>query len=168
MTLRYFRDSVLPVLTPLAIDVLRPFPRLSSLSLNLAVLLEPADDESRRRLAVVQVPTGLQRLVQIADPQGDVHVLLEDIIRLHLAQLFPGQRIAEAAAIRLTARRRTGVRRRRGDDAARTGRARAAPPPHERRRTARDRSRGVAGARHAAVRAGRDRPKTTSMPSTDR
>ncbi|MBS1818427.1 MAG: polyphosphate kinase 1 [Acidobacteria bacterium] len=98
----YFRDSVLPVLTPLAIDVLRPFPRLSSLSLNVAVLLEPAGDDSRPRLAVVQVPLGLQRLVHVEEDGGDYYVLLEDVIRQHLGQLFPGQRIRESAAIRLS------------------------------------------------------------------
>jgi len=98
----YFRDAVLPVLTPLAIDVLRPFPRLSSLSLNIAVLLEAAADESRHRFAVVQVPAGLQRLVQVPAADGVSFVLLEDLIRLHLPQLFPGQRIIEAASIRFS------------------------------------------------------------------
>ncbi|HUR35622.1 MAG TPA: polyphosphate kinase 1 [Vicinamibacterales bacterium] len=98
----FFRDSVLPVLTPLAIDVLRPFPRLSSLSLNIAVLLEATSDDTRRRLAVVQVPPGLQRLVQVATGEGAAFVLLEDLISLHLAQLFPGQRIVEASPIRLS------------------------------------------------------------------
>jgi len=93
----FFRDAVLPVLTPLAIDVLRPFPRLSSLSLNIAVLLEATSDDTRRRLAVVQVPTGLQRLVQVAGGDGATFVFLEDLIRLHLAQLFPGQRIVLAS-----------------------------------------------------------------------
>ena len=98
----FFRDAVLPVLTPLAIDVLRPFPRLSSLSLNIAVLLEATSDDTVRRLAVVQVPTGLQRLVQVAGGEGASFVFLEDLIRLHLAQIFPGQRIVEASAIRLS------------------------------------------------------------------
>jgi polyphosphate kinase len=98
----FFRDNVLPVLTPLAIDVLRPFPRLSSLSLNIAVLLEATSDDTRRRLAVVQVPTGLQRLVQVAERDGVSFVLLEDLISVHLAQLFPGQRIVEAFPIRLS------------------------------------------------------------------
>jgi polyphosphate kinase len=98
----YFRDAVLPVLTPLAIDVLRPFPRLSSLSLNVAVLLEATSDDTRRRLAVVQVPPGLQRLVHVADKDGGFYVFLEDLIRQYLPQLFPGQRIVEASAIRLS------------------------------------------------------------------
>jgi polyphosphate kinase len=98
----FVRESVLPVLTPLAIDVLRPFPRVASLSLNIAVVLEPGTENPGQRLAIVQVPAGLQRLVQIADPDGVAFVLLEDLIRLHLPQLFPGQKIVEAAAIRLS------------------------------------------------------------------
>ena len=53
---RFFKDEVLPALTPLAIDASRPFPMLASLSLNLAVLLGPAEGDDEPRLAVVQVP----------------------------------------------------------------------------------------------------------------
>ena len=97
----FFREAVLPVLTPLAIDVSRPFPLLSSLSLNLALLLEPAAGESERRLAIVQVPAGLTRLVEVAGADGYTFVLLEDVIRTHIAQLFPGQTILETTVIRL-------------------------------------------------------------------
>jgi polyphosphate kinase len=97
----YFKDAVLPVLTPLAIDVSRPFPLLSSLSLNLAVLLNAEPGESEYRLAIVQVPPGLSRLVQISTTEGVAFVLLEEIIRAHLPQLFPGQSIVEGSIIRL-------------------------------------------------------------------
>ncbi len=97
----FFCDAVLPVLTPLAIDVSRPFPLLSSLSLNLALLLEPAPDETERRLAIVQVPAVLTRLVSVAGGDGYTYVLLEDVIRAHIAQLFPGQTIVETTVIRL-------------------------------------------------------------------
>jgi polyphosphate kinase len=97
----YFRDAILPVLTPLAIDVSRPFPLLSSLSLNLAVLLEAAPGETEHRLAIVQVPPGLTRLVPVAAPGDIAFALLEDVIRNHLSQLFPGQPIVETACIRL-------------------------------------------------------------------
>jgi polyphosphate kinase len=97
----YFRDAILPVLTPLAIDVSRPFPLVSSLSLNIVVLLEPEAGDTEPRLAVVQVPSGLQRLIPIAAEQGASFVLLEDVIGLFLPQLFPGQRIIETATIRL-------------------------------------------------------------------
>ena len=97
----YFRDALLPILTPLAIDVSRPFPLLSSLSLNLAVLLGPAKGETARRLALVQVPSGVARLVRVHSPAERTFVLLEDIIREHLTQLFPGQPILQSAVIRL-------------------------------------------------------------------
>ena len=97
----YFAESVLPVLTPLAIDISRPFPLLSSLSLNLALRLEPEPGETVPRLAIVQVPPRLTRLVRLAEPDGFAFVLLEDIIRAHLTQLFPGQPVIESAVIRL-------------------------------------------------------------------
>jgi polyphosphate kinase len=98
----HFREAVFPVLTPLAIDVSRPFPLLSSLSLNVAVLLDAAPGETNRRLAIVQVPPGLARLVPVTPSEpGHTFVLLEALIRTHLAQLFPGQSIVEATVIRL-------------------------------------------------------------------
>jgi polyphosphate kinase len=93
----YFRDSVLPVLTPLATDASRPFPLLSSLTLNLAVRLEA--DRQQPRFAIVQVPSGLTRLVKVGQPGS--FVLLEEIISAHLRDLFPGQQIVESAVIRL-------------------------------------------------------------------
>jgi polyphosphate kinase len=97
----YFRSELLPVLTPLAIDRARPFPLLSSLSLNIALLLAAAPGESEPRLAVVQVPVRLPRLVPIPEHKGVSFALLEDIIQAHLAQLFPGQEILETTVIRL-------------------------------------------------------------------
>jgi polyphosphate kinase len=81
----FFREGVLPVLTPLAIDTSRPFPLLSSLTLNLAVLLAPAAEGELPRLAIVQVPPGLTRLVQLADTAGFTFALLEDIIQANLS-----------------------------------------------------------------------------------
>lgn len=98
----FFRDAVLPVLTPLAIDVQRPFPHLSSLSLNLAVLLESVAPDEPRRLAIVQVPSRLNRLVQVPVGSGLAFILLEDLIGLHLPLLFPGQTIVAASALRLS------------------------------------------------------------------
>src|SRR5690349_7772281 len=96
----FFRDEIHPVLTPLAIDTSRPFPLLSSLTLNLALVLEGTGD-GPHRLAIVQVPPGLTRLVRV-DAQEPVFVLLEDIIRAHLADLFPGQKILETACMRIS------------------------------------------------------------------
>jgi polyphosphate kinase len=98
---RYFKDEVLPALTPLAIDASRPFPMLASLSLNLAVLIGPAEGEDEPRLAVVQVPGRLPRLVRPPGTEGMVHVLLEDVIWADLQSLFPGQEIRDVAAFRI-------------------------------------------------------------------
>jgi polyphosphate kinase len=98
---RYFSAEVLPALTPLAIDVSRPFPKLSSLSLNLAVFLEPAEGDTEPRLAVVQVP-GLQRLVRPVGGEGTTYVLLEELVRSELPALFPGQKVIESAVFRVS------------------------------------------------------------------
>jgi len=98
---RYFRAEVLPALTPLATDVSRPFPRLANLSLNLAILLAPGEGEEQPRLALVQVPGGLQRLVRPVGGDGSTYVLLEEVIRAELAELFPGQQVLESAAFRI-------------------------------------------------------------------
>jgi polyphosphate kinase len=97
---RYFRTEVLPALTPLATDVSRPFPRLANLSLNLAILLAPGEGE-QPRLALVQVPSGLRRLVRPVGGDGSTYVLLEEVIRAELAELFPGQQVLESAAFRI-------------------------------------------------------------------
>jgi polyphosphate kinase len=98
----YFREAVLPVLTPFAIDISRPFPLLASLSLNLALLLEPSEEGGEPRLAVVQVPSGLSRVVRLSDASGTAFIMLDDVIRAHLSQLFPGQVIREVACFRMS------------------------------------------------------------------
>jgi polyphosphate kinase len=98
----YFRDEVLPALTPLAIDVSRPFPLLSSLSLNLALRLSPVEPEDPPRLAVVQLPSRLPRLVRVAGGGGVTFVPLEDVIRGGFDALFPGQTVLESAAFRMS------------------------------------------------------------------
>ena len=98
---RDFGDQLLPALTPLAIDSSRPFPLLASLSLNLAVLLAPSEGEEQPRLAVVQVPGRLPRLVRPAGTDGTTYVLLEEVLRSELPRLFPGQVLLESAAFRV-------------------------------------------------------------------
>jgi len=98
---RHFRSEMFPALTPMAIDSSRPFPVLASLSLNLAVLLEPAEGDEEPRLAVVQVPARLPRLVRLPGGDGSTYVWLEEIIRAELAALFPGQSIRESTVFRV-------------------------------------------------------------------
>ena len=94
-----FDTRIFPVLTPLAVDPGHPFPYISSLSLNLAVVLrDPTADE--RRFARVKVPPLLPRFVVM--PDGERFVPLEQVIASHLDRLFPGMEIVDTFAFRVT------------------------------------------------------------------
>jgi polyphosphate kinase len=94
-----FDTRIFPVLTPLAVDPGHPFPYISSLSLNLAVVLrDPSSDE--RRFARVKVPPLLPRFVVM--PDGERFVPLEQVIAAHLDRLFPGMDVVETFAFRVT------------------------------------------------------------------
>ena len=94
-----FESRIFPVLTPLAVDPGHPFPYISSLSLNLAVLLsDPSSGE--KRFARVKVPPLLPRFVVM--PDGERFVPLEQVIASHLDRLFPGMVVEETFAFRVT------------------------------------------------------------------
>src|SRR5918911_1218287 len=99
----FFRDQVFPVLTPLAVDPAHPFPYISGLSLNLAVVLRnPVTD--KRHFARVKVPPLLPRLIPV-DGDDDHRwrfVPVEDVIAAHLEQLFPGMEVEEHHTFRVT------------------------------------------------------------------
>lgn len=97
---RFFKDEVQPVITPLGIDTARPFPMLPSLSLNLAVLFEPDKPDEAPRLGVVPVPAVLPRLVRV--PGADsTYVRLETVVLSQLSSLFPGQSVRDVGAFRI-------------------------------------------------------------------
>ena len=91
----HYRTQVRPVLTPLGIDPAHPFPQLLNKSLNLIVRLEIERAGKREsRLAVVQVPRMLPRLVKLPHPGGRMnYVFLSHIIGQNLPDLFPGTRV---------------------------------------------------------------------------
>jgi polyphosphate kinase len=94
-----FDTRIFPVLTPLAVDPGHPFPYISNLSLNLAVVLrDPGNGE--RRFARVKVPSLLSRFVVM--PDGERFVPLEQVIAAHLGRLFPGMDVVETFAFRVT------------------------------------------------------------------
>jgi polyphosphate kinase len=98
--LRFFKDEVLPVITPLGIDAARPFPMLPSLSINLAVLFEPEKPGGDPRLGVVPMPAVLPRLVRV--PGADsTYVRLETVVHSQLGSLFPGQAVRDVSAFRV-------------------------------------------------------------------
>ncbi len=94
-----FDHRIFPVLTPLAVDPAHPFPYISDLSLNLAVIVtDPSDGE--RRFARVKVPPLLPRFVVM--PDGERFVPLEQVIAAHLPDLFPGMGVEDHVAFRVT------------------------------------------------------------------
>jgi polyphosphate kinase len=96
---KLFARTIFPVVTPLAVDPAHPFPYISNLSLNLAVLVR--DPPSHKVLfARVKVPPLLPRFVALADDEG--YVPLEDVIANNLDRLFPGMQVVEHHAFRVT------------------------------------------------------------------
>jgi polyphosphate kinase len=94
-----FQERIFPVLTPLAVDPAHPFPYISNLSLNLAVMVR---DPMRHqpRFARVKVPPLLSRFIGL--PDGERFVPLEQVIALHLPALFPGMEIVSHHFFRVT------------------------------------------------------------------
>lgn len=106
-----FSDQVFPVLTPLAVDPAHPFPYISGLSLNLAVVVRNTKT-GKEHFARVKVPPLLPRFIPVADvggvdptspdPYKTRFVSLEDIIAAHLDQLFPGMEVLQSHTFRVT------------------------------------------------------------------
>lgn len=95
---RMFKERIFPVLTPLAVDPAHPFPYISGLSLNLAVLLRnPKSD--KQHFARVKVPPIFSRFVPLGDQR---FVPLEDVIAEHLNRLFPGMEVQQVHSFRVT------------------------------------------------------------------
>ena len=95
---RLFKDRVFPVLTPLAVDPAHPFPYISGLSLNLAVLVRNPKTR-KEHFARVKVPQIFSRFVPLDNQR---FVPLEDVIREHLKRLFPGMDVLEVHTFRVT------------------------------------------------------------------
>jgi len=108
----YFQQTVFPTLTPLAFDPGRPFPHISNLSLNLAVLLRGLEGEEH--FARVKIPDTLPQLVPVSGPaktksrtktavmKEQTFIWLEQLVTANLADLFPGMRIEEAHPFHVT------------------------------------------------------------------
>jgi polyphosphate kinase len=100
---RDFFDNIMPVLTPLALDPGHPFPRLLNRSLTIAFrLIDEQSDEDESKVAVVQLPSALPRLIKLARTGGHHYVLFEDVIQAHASILFPGLRVEESHLFRVT------------------------------------------------------------------
>lgn len=103
-----FRRRVFPILTPLAVDPAHPFPYISGLALNLAVIVR--NPQSGKELfARIKVPDQIERMVSVDGPRATTSsnrparfIALEDVIAEHLDQLFPGMEVVEHHVFRVT------------------------------------------------------------------
>jgi polyphosphate kinase len=98
---RIFTKRIFPVLTPLAVDPSHPFPYISGLSLNLAVLVKQPDT-NEELFARVKVPASLPRFIETAEFVGSRFIPLENVIIANLHQLFPGMQIEDYYTFRIT------------------------------------------------------------------
>ena len=101
---RFYREEVHPALTPLGIDSAHPFPQLLNKSLNVIVRLNVSGaSEETTRLAIVQVPRSLPRLVPLPRKDGTrAFVFLGNLIGHYLADLFPGNKVVGHWMFRVT------------------------------------------------------------------
>nr|NLD40930.1 RNA degradosome polyphosphate kinase [Actinomycetales bacterium] len=112
---KFFRQQIFPVLTPLAVDPAHPFPYISGLSLNLAVVVRNPST-GKESFARVKVPPLFPRFIAVDahgvprrpeeiasdETQGASFVPIEEIIAAHLEQLFPGMEVVEHHTFRVT------------------------------------------------------------------
>ncbi len=99
---RIFHDRIFPVLTPLAVDPSHPFPYISGLSLNLAVMVKNPKT-SEEYFARVKVPPILSRFIPVSPaPRTTRFLALEELIAIHLQELFPGMLIEDHYTFRIT------------------------------------------------------------------
>lgn len=84
----FFMETVYPVLTPMAVDSSRPFPLVRNKSLNLGALMKKKNGDGELEFAMVQVPSVLNRLVEIPSQEGRKLILLEEIIERNIHKLF--------------------------------------------------------------------------------
>ena len=102
---QYFKSEVLPVLSPLALDPVHPFPRLLNKSLNFAVQVHGTDAYGRdAEMALVRAPRSLPRIVQIPGRResGYDFVFLSSILHAFVDQLFPGMQVEGCYQFRVT------------------------------------------------------------------
>ncbi len=96
----YYREVIYPVLTPMAVDASRPFPFLANRTLNLAVELINNDGEAS--MGLVQVPSVLDRIIELPGEEKRTFVFLEDVIAMHSGDLFNGCKILDMVPFRVT------------------------------------------------------------------
>ncbi len=103
---KYFREQIMPVLSPIALDPSHPFPRILNKALNVVVVLRGRDAFGRQgHLAIVRAPRSLSRIIQIPDLAGEggqSFVFLSSVLSEFVDELFPGLKVKGAYQFRVT------------------------------------------------------------------
>lgn len=101
----YFESTVFPVLTPLSVDAGSPFPLLSNKRLNLLIRIETEIKSKMKsiskRVAILQIPAVLPRIIRLPGEGEYAFILLEDIVSAHLDRLFTGVKIGTVSCFRI-------------------------------------------------------------------
>ena len=99
----HFQRDIFPVLTPIAIDPVHPFPHVRNKSINVGVIFEKRAHTTEPAFGLVQVPTMLPRMIRVpVEGTRRAFVALEDLIFRHARMIFPQMRITGAYAFRVT------------------------------------------------------------------
>lgn len=99
---QYFRTHIFPVVTPLAVDASHPFPFLVNKTLNSVVKIHPIHDKDQEKMAILPIPSVLNRIIEVPN---DVHrhfVMLEDVINYYCEDFFVGHHIDSFTTFRVT------------------------------------------------------------------
>lgn len=112
-----YYKTIFPVLTPMVVDRSRPFPLILNKSLNIALLLENKEDKNEPIFGTIQVPSVLERLVELPSRENEKHfILLEDIIKMYIETLFTGHNIITMACYRITRNTDQGLNEEEAED----------------------------------------------------
>jgi polyphosphate kinase len=107
---RFFHEQIYPIVSPMDIDPESPFPILSNLGLHLCVRMASGDSENPHRFAFVPLGKALSRFITLPSDRGYNYALLEDVTTAMVDQYYPGKRVDECVAFRVTRNADVSVR----------------------------------------------------------
>lgn len=100
---KYFDNEIYPVLTPIAMDNVHPFPNLVNRTLAFALVLDDPETEIiEEKVSVLQIPGNFSRFLPIGKENSNQYILLEDVIEANASKLFQGMEITDCYAFRIT------------------------------------------------------------------
>ena len=108
--LRFFHEEIYPIVSPMDIDPESPFPILANLGLNLCVRMASGDSENPHRFAFIPLGKALSRFITLPSDRGYNYALLEDVTSELVDQYYPGKRVDECVAFRVTRNADVSVR----------------------------------------------------------